>query len=82
MAELNTGDGKHKSEAVENRNNTKSEYDALPADARKECDSRSLSVLIKLASIDTHVIESRTDLNLHADQCAIGSSALITHDFD
>jgi hypothetical protein len=29
-----------------------------------------------------NVIESRTDLDSHADQCAIGSNALVTHDFD
>ncbi len=35
-----------------------------------------------LGSIDTHVIESQTNLDSHADKCAIGSNALITHNFD
>ncbi len=36
---------------------------------------------LTLGSIDTRVVETRTDLNSHADQCAIGSNALIFHDF-
>ena len=30
----------------------------------------------------TRIVESRTDLDSHADQCAIGSNALVIHDFD
>ena len=35
-----------------------------------------------LGLIDTCVVETRTDLDLHANQCAIGSNALVFHDFD
>jgi hypothetical protein len=31
---------------------------------------------------DTRVVETRTDLDSHADQCAIGSNALVFYDFD
>ena len=35
-----------------------------------------------LGLIDTCVVETRTDLDLYANQCAIGSNALVFHDFD
>ena len=35
-----------------------------------------------LGSIDIHVAETRTDLDSHANQCAIGSNALVIHDVD
>ena len=37
---------------------------------------------LTLGLIDTCVVKTRTDLDLHADQCAIGSNALVFHDFD
>ena len=45
----------------------------------------SISVLRKLrtlGAIDISAAETRTDLDSHADQCAIGNNALIVHDFD
>jgi hypothetical protein len=39
-------------------------------------------MLRTLDSIDIDVAKTRTDLDSHADQCAIGSNALVTHDFD
>ena len=39
-------------------------------------------MLRTLGSVETQVAETRTDLDLHADQCAIGCNALVTHDFD
>ena len=40
-------------------------------------------MLRALGSIDVNVTnESRTDLDSHADQCAIGRNALIVHDYD
>jgi hypothetical protein len=42
----------------------------------------SLSILRTLGAIDVSVTESRTELDLHADQCAIGSNLLVIHDFD
>ena len=35
-----------------------------------------------LGSIDVSVSESRTDLDSHADQCAVGRNVLVVHDFD
>lgn len=35
-----------------------------------------------LGSIDVSVNESRTDLDSHADQCAVGRNVLVVHDFD
>ena len=40
------------------------------------------SMTLKLGLIETRVVETRTDLDLHADQCEIGSNALVFHDFD
>ena len=41
-----------------------------------------LSILRTLCAIDVSVTESQTDLDSHADQCAIGSNSLGIHDFD
>jgi hypothetical protein len=35
-----------------------------------------------LGSLDVTVEESRTDLDSHADQCAVGHNALIVHDYE
>jgi hypothetical protein len=35
-----------------------------------------------LVQSTTRVVETRTDLDSHADQCAIGSNSLVIHDFD
>jgi hypothetical protein len=35
-----------------------------------------------LGLIDTRVVKTRTNLDSHADQCAIDSNALVFHDFD
>jgi hypothetical protein len=37
---------------------------------------------LTLGLINTCVVETRKDLDSHADQCAIGSNALVFHDFD
>ena len=39
-------------------------------------------MLLTFSTIDTAVTESRTDLDSHADQCAIGRNALLVHDYD
>jgi hypothetical protein len=45
-----------------------------------KCHSQHVLHTLTLGSIDTCVVETRTDLDLHADQCAIGSNALVFHD--
>ena len=35
-----------------------------------------------LCSVDVSVPESRTDLDSHADQCAVGRNALLVHDYE
>lgn len=43
----------------------------------------TLSVLRSvLCSVDVSVLESRTDLDSHADQCAVGRNALFVHDYE
>lgn len=43
----------------------------------------TLSVLRSvLCSVDVSVSESRTDLDSHADQCAVGRNALFVHDYE
>ena len=42
----------------------------------------SISILRTLGSVDVSVAESRTDLDSHADQCAVGSNVLVVHDYD
>ena len=39
-------------------------------------------MLRTLGSLDVAVHESNTDLDSHADQCAVGSNALIVHDYE
>ena len=35
-----------------------------------------------LGSVDVSADESRTDLDSHADQCAVGRNVLVVHDYD
>ncbi|KAI2494466.1 Reverse transcriptase (RNA-dependent DNA polymerase) [Fragilaria crotonensis] len=41
-----------------------------------------MSIFRTLGSLDVTVEESRTDLDSHADQCAVGHNSLIVHDYD
>lgn len=41
-----------------------------------------MSVFRTLGSLDITIEESRTDLDSHADQCAVGHNSLIVHDYD
>ena len=41
-----------------------------------------MATLRTLGSVDVTVDESATDLDSHADQCAVGSNSLIVHDYD
>ena len=44
--------------------------------------TRVMSVLRRLGSLEVNVTESQTDLDSHADQCAVGSNSLIVHDYE
>jgi hypothetical protein len=41
-----------------------------------------ISAIRRLGLLEVNVQESHTDLDSHADQCAVGSNALIVHDYD
>jgi hypothetical protein len=41
-----------------------------------------VATLRTLGSLDVTIDESATDLDSHADQCAVGNNALIVHDYD
>ena len=43
---------------------------------------KTLAILRTLGSLDVTVTESQTDLDSHADQCAVGSNSLRVHDYE